>query len=365
MQLPLHDIHLELGARMMPFGDWQVPLRYRSALDEHHQVREYCGLFDVSHMGELLVKGKGALALLQRLTINNVERLQDGQGQYTAMLNERGGFIDDLILYRLTATHFLLCVNASNTQKCLSHIFSHHDLATTEVLDCSQDYCQFALQGPASDTCLAVLRERFAIPTLARMAIAIVQDSTHPFYLARTGYTGEHGYELYVPRELATQVWHGLLAGNEELTAVGFAARDTLRLEACFPLYGNDINDDINPYEAGLGWAVKINAKDFIGKAPLLKLKQKGSKRQLVAFRMTERGYPRAGMEVMQGTRKKKCGQVTSGAILPSVSCYGGLVLLNDMQMQTGDEFYVDIRGQHRKAVIVDKPHYKAKNKEQ
>ena len=347
----------------MTFGDWQVPLRYRSSLDEHHQVRKHCGLFDVSHMGELVVKGKGALALLQRLTINDVERLRDGQGQYTAMLNERGGFIDDLILYRLTATHFLLCVNATNTHKCLEHIFSHHDLATTEVRDCSQDYCQFALQGPASDQCLVALRKRCDLPPLARMAVAVVQDSSSPLYVARTGYTGEHGYELYVPRELAAQVWRELLTGDDDVTAVGFAARDTLRLEACFPLYGNDIDVDINPYEAGLGWAVRLNAKDFIGKIPLLKSQQEGRKRQLVAFQMRERGYPRAGMEVMVG--KKKYGQVTSGAILPSVGCCGGLVLLTDMKMQAGDEFCVDIRGQHRKAVIVDKPHYRAKSKEQ
>ena len=363
MQLPLHDTHLELGAKMMAFGDWQVPLRYRSALDEHHQVREHCGLFDVSHMGELVVKGKGAMALLQRLTINDVERLQDGQGQYTAMLNERGGFIDDLILYRLTATHFLLCVNAANAKKCLEHIFSHHDLATAEVSDCSQDYCQFALQGPASDQCLAALRERCDLPPLARMAIVVAQDSSPPFYIACTGYTGEHGYELYVPREFAAQVWRELLASDAEVTAVGFAARDTLRIEACFPLYGNDIDADINPYEAGLGWVVKLNAKDFIGKIPLLKSKQKGKKRQLVAFQMRERGYPRAGMEIVAG--KKKCGRVTSGSILPSVGGCGGLALLTDMAMQTGDKFCVDIRGQHRKAVIVDKPHYKAKSKEQ
>ncbi len=363
MRLPLHDLHLELGARMVAFGDWQVPLRYRSALDEHRQVRQHCGLFDVSHMGELVVEGKGALALLQRLTINDVERLQNGQGQYTAMLNARGGFIDDLILYRLTATHFLLCVNAANTRKCFEHISSHHDLATTAVSDCSQDYCQFALQGPASDQYLAALHIHGDCPPLARMGIAAVRDSSPSFYVARTGYTGEHGYELYVPRKLAASVWQALLAGGDELTAIGFAARDTLRLEACFPLYGNDIDADINPYEAGLGWAVKLNAKDFIGKIPLLKSKQAGRKRQLVAFRMRARGYPRAGMEIVVG--KKKHGRVTSGSILPSVGGCGGLALLTNMAMQSGDEFCVAIRGQHYEAVIVDKPHYKTKTKEQ
>ena len=242
--------------------------------------------------------------------------------------------------------------------------FRTHDLATTSVSDCSPDYCQFALQGPASDQCLTALRDRCDLPPLARMAIAVAQDSSPPFYVACTGYTGEHGYELYVPRELAAQVWRELLAGDADVTAVGFAARDTLRLEACLLLYGNDIDADIDPYEAGLGWVVKLNAKDFMGKIPLLKSQQKGKKRQLVAFQMRARGYPRAGMEIVAGKKKMRTG-------LPVVRFYpvwgaaAGLALLTDMAMQTGDEFYVDLRGQHRKAVIVDKPHYQAKSKEQ
>ncbi len=358
MRLPLHDTHLALGARMIPFGDWQVPLRYRAALDEHHQVRKYCGLFDISHMGELMVEGKGAMALLQHLTINDVERLQDGQGQYTAMLNERGGFIDDLILYRLTATHFLLCVNATNTQKCLAHISTHHNPATTKINDCSPNYCQFALQGPASTQCLTTLHTYRALPPLKRMHITMLHNYSPPLYIARTGYTGEDGYELYVPQKLAAQIWQELLTDATKVRAVGFAARDTLRIEACLPLYGNDINANINPYEAGLDWVVKHNAKDFIGKISLLEAKNR--KRQLVAFQMQQRGYPRAGMEVV--VDGEKCGHVTSGSVLPSVNEYGGLALLTDVTMRTGDEFSVDVRGRHRKAVIVDKPHYKAKS---
>lgn len=359
MQLYLHDTHLALGAKMMQFGDWQVPLRYSSTLDEHHQVRERCGLFDVSHMGELLVTGKGALALLQHLTCNDVARLRDGQGQYTAMLNKGGGFIDDLIIYRIDAQQFLLCVNAANAEKCWQHIRTHHDPATTEVRDCSAEYCLFALQGPGSKQCLDAVRDELPLPQLTRMGIASVAGITPPLYVARSGYTGEHGYELYVPQSHALHIWERLLACGHNIAAVGFGARDTLRLEACYPLYGNDIDADINPYEAGLGWVVKLDAKDFIGKTSLIELKQSGRKRQLVAFTMLERAFPRANMELVRNGQP--CGRVTSGSILPTVGCYGGLALLTDMSMKTGDEFDVVVRGRHCKAKIVTKPHYKAK----
>ena len=318
-KLPLHDIHLASGAKMMTFGEWQVPLSYRTTVSEHHHVRNHVGLFDVSHMGDIMVTGDDAVHLLQYLTINDVTALADGQGQYTAMLNEDGGFIDDLILYRLNATDFMLCVNAANTRACLAHITAHAGDRSIAVTDQSHLYCQFALQGPASDLCLATLQEKrsLQLPSLKYMDIATIHDAaSDPLYVARSGYTGEKGYELYVPYALARSVWQDLLESEHSIAPIGFGARDTLRLEACYLLYGNDIDHTINPYEAGIGWAVKLTTKDFIGKTSLLKSKEKGVGKRIVAFRM-QRGFPRTGMEITDGDAI--IGHVTSGSILPTV----------------------------------------------
>lgn len=363
-RLPLHDIHLSLGAKMMTFGEWQVPLSYRATVSEHHHVRNHVGLFDVSHMGEIRVTGDDAVHLLQYLTINDVEALTAGQGQYTAMLNADGGFIDDLILYRLGVADFMLCVNAANTRACLAHITAQAGTRSVTVTDQSHLYCQFALQGPASGLCLAALQARrgLQLPPLKYMDIATLQGlAADPLYVARSGYTGERGYELYVPLPLAQGVWQDLLESGHGIVAIGFGARDTLRLEACYLLYGNDIDHTINPYEAGIGWAVKLTAKDFIGRTSLLKSKEKGVSKKIVAFKM-QRGFPRTGMEIMVGDTI--IGHVTSGSILPTVGGCGGLALLTDVTRKIGDEFSVSVRGKPRRAEIVAKPHYLVKCKE-
>lgn len=355
--LALNDQHLKLGAKMMPFAGWSVPISYGSAVAEHRQVRAECGIFDVSHMGEIFVSGGQAIELLQYLTINDVKRLTDGQGQYSAMLNDHGGFIDDLIIYRLSADNFLLCVNAGNRVKCLTHIIEHQQkLTDVQVSDRSDDFCQFAVQGPTSKTCLNNWMQQFVdLETLDYLQIteAIIDGMT--VYLARSGYTGEKGYELYVPNDLAEKVWQQLLSSGSK--AIGFVARDTLRLEACYLLYGNDIDDQLTPYEAGIGWAVKINKGDFIGKETLLKATDKTSK--IVAFKMVERGFPRHGMTIFSSpTVDDPCGQVTSGAMLPTVGCFGGLALL---QQLTLTEFYVNIRGKYSKARVVNRPMYQTR----
>ena len=351
--LPLNDQHLQLGAKMVPFAGWSVPISYGSAVAEHRQVRAECGIFDVSHMGEIFVSGKQAIDLLQYLTINDVKRLTDGQGQYNAMLNEHGGFIDDLIIYRLSADNFLLCVNAGNRANCLTHLNNHRS-PNVQIVDRSDDFCQFAVQGPTSKTCVNNWAQQFVdLETLDYLQItSAIIDETR-VYVARSGYTGEKGYELYVPNNLAQKVWQQLLATGAK--PIGFVARDTLRLEACYLLYGNDIDDQLTPYQAGIGWAVKMNKGDFVGKKALLKTSADTPK--IVAFKMEERGFPRHGMTIYSSATNP-CGQVTSGAMLPTVGYFGGLALL---QQPTLTEFYVDIRGQHRKAIVVDRPLYRAR----
>lgn len=354
--LPLNDQHLSLGAKMMPFAGWSVPISYSSAVAEHRQVRAECGIFDVSHMGEIFVSGRQALDLLQYLTINDVNRLTAGQGQYSAMLNEQGGFIDDLIIYRLSADKFLLCVNAGNRAKCLTHIIEHQ-LTDVQIVDRSDDFCQFAVQGPTSEACVSRWAQQSVdFKTLDYLQITSTTIDDKIVYIARSGYTGEKGYELYVPNTLAEKVWQQLLLSGSK--PIGFVARDTLRLEACYLLYGNDIDERITPYEAGIGWAVRMNKGEFVGKKMLSQTANKPSKK-IVAFKMAERGFPRHGMNVVASPlANNPCGQVTSGAMLPTVGCFGGLTLLQEPSLT---EFYVDIRGKYSKAKVVDRPLYRGR----
>ena len=351
--LPLNDLHLRLGAKMMPFAGWSVPISYGSAIAEHRLVRNECGIFDVSHMGEIFVSGNQAIELLQYLTINDVKRLTDGQGQYSAMLNEQGGFIDDLIVYRLSADKFLLCVNAGNRANCLAHLINHRrQLTEVQIVDRSDDFCQFAIQGPTSESGLLALQ--LELTTLNYLQITETSIDGTTVYLARSGYSGEKGYELYLPNNLAEKVWQQLLAAGSK--PIGFVARDTLRLEACYLLYGNDIDQRLTPYEAGIGWAVRMNKGDFVGKKKLLATDS--STRKIVAFKMVERGFPHHGMTVFASPKDNSpCGKVTSGAMLPTVGCFGGLVLLQEPIT----EFYVNIRGKYSKAMVVNRPMYRAR----
>ncbi len=362
----LHSTHVKLGAKMVDFGGWHMPIQYSSVIKEHQAVRQSCGIFDVSHMGELRVQGSQALAFLQKLTVNDVSKLADGQGQYTAMLNEDGGMIDDLILYRLTADDILLCVNASNTRKDFDWVseqaakFSQSDL---KVSDESKQWSQLAVQGPQSQQVLgqALPEAKALLEDLNYMTVGTLDWQGTPILVARTGYTGEHGYEIYLPNEVAPQLFEQLIESGA--APIGLGARDTLRLEASYLLYGNDMDEGVSPIEAGIAWAVKPDKGDFIGRDRVLKDKDPANqdRRKMVGFLMQEKAIPRAGMELYKGDR---CiGRVTSGSFLPSLEQSGGMALVDKNSVAIDDEIQVDVRGKRKLAKIVKRPLYSPKVK--
>src|SRR5262245_4742216 len=314
---PLFEAHRELGARLVEFAGWEMPLSYGSAIEEHHAVRRRCGLFDVSHMGEIELRGPAAQALCQELTVNDVSRLGDGDGQYTVLCNERGGVLDDLVLFRLAAERFLLVVNAANTAADLAWI-EQHAPADVSVLDRSAELALLALQGPEAERALRTLTalDLTALrPFTMREAIVAGVDAQ----VSRTGYTGEDGFEILLPGADARPVWDALLAAvrrGEGLPA-GLAARDTLRLEAGLPLCGTDMDADTTPLEAGIAWVVKLRKAHFVGRNALASQAAAGPERRLVGLRLDEPGIPRHGNAVWQGGAR--VGTVTSGTKSPTL----------------------------------------------
>jgi aminomethyltransferase len=362
----LYAMHRAAGARMVPFGGWLMPVSYEGTLAEHKTVREQCGLFDVSHMGEIEVKGPDATAFLQHLTINDVSRLTDMQGQYSAILNPDGGMLDDLIIYRITDSAYFICVNASNTQKDFDWLTKNRGSFNVTISDDSSQWSQLAVQGPNSKAAVGQLlgpAEKVKFDRLEYMGLLAVRLFGRPAWVARTGYTGEHGYELYLPNEIAANSWAALIETSHAtgIKPIGLGARDTLRLEACYLLYGNDMNETVNPLEAGISWAVKMNKPDFIGKSALKAQKEKGASRKIVAFKMIEDGIPRHDMVVMSQSGQI-IGKVTSGSVLPTVGGAGGMALV-ESTVKEGDHVLVDIRGKHKPAQVVKRPLYTAKVK--
>lgn len=361
----LFEAHKALGAKIVPFGGWAMPVSYSGVLLEHKAVREQCGLFDVSHMGEVFVSGKNAAAFLQSITINDIDRLSPGNGQYTAILNEQGGMIDDLIVYRLEPDAFLICVNASNKDKDYNWIKSQA-AKTTGVLveDKSDSYSQIAVQGPTSPAVMKAVipvSEQTAFQDLDYMQIRKISAFGADMFVARTGYTGEWGYEIYLPNKAAVAVWNALLDTSRTtgVCPIGLGARDTLRLEACYLLYGNDMNDGVTPLEAGIDWATRLDGPDFIGKKALLAQKAAGVSRKNYAFRMEGDGIPRHDMQVFVGDQL--IGVVTSGSVLPTVGGAGGMALLDPKKVKIDDVIEIDVRGKRKLARLTKKPLYKAK----
>lgn len=364
LKTPLYDQHVSLGAKMVPFGGWKMPVSYEGVLAEHKTVREKCGLFDVSHMGEVRVSGPETVKFLQWLTINDITKLGDGQGQYSAILNENGGMIDDLIIYRLSKDEFFICVNASNAEKDFQWIKAKSSGFNVKVANESSQWAQIAVQGPTSLETLAPLLGA-ASAQLKELPYTNIMHATicgEKALVARTGYTGEWGYEIYVPPTIASKVWMALLENGPKtgVKPIGLGARDTLRLEACYLLYGNDMNDTVSPLEAGIGWATKLDKGEFIGRPVLLKQKETGVKRKMVAFKMVEDGIPRHGMQVK--APGGRLGEVTSGSVLPTVGGAGGMALV-DATLAEGDEFEIDVRGTMKRAKIVMRPIYAARVK--
>lgn len=362
---PLFDLHTQQGAKMVPFGGWMMPVSYESVLNEHKNVRQACGIFDVSHMGEVRVKGPDARKFLQWLTINDIERLKVGAGQYSAILNENGGMIDDLIIYRLGENEFFICVNAANRNRDFAWIKDRSKGFVVEVVDESDQWAQIAVQGPTSqDVVKTLLNDADAdkLKNLPYTNIIEAHLSGTKSYIARTGYTGEFGYEIYLPSKISPNVWSSLLSMGDKfgVKPIGLGARDTLRLEACYLLYGNDMTDTVSPLEAGIAWATKLDKGEFIGRTALLEQKLRGIPRQLVAFKMGSDGIPRHGMSVFHGG--KEIGCVTSGSVLPTLGGAGGMALI-EPGLKEGDEILVDIRGQKKSANICKRPLYAARTK--
>jgi aminomethyltransferase len=353
---PLYDLHRKLGAKLIDFGGWEMPVQYQGILEEHRAVRERAGLFDVSHMGELEFTGPGSFETLQRLTPNDVGKLADGRCHYSAFLTERGTFVDDLLVYRRAADSYMVVVNAANTEKDSAWA---RDRAGGEgqVENRSDDYALLAVQGPASARIVA--RVVASDPSdLPYYGFRNTEALGKPALVSRTGYTGEDGFELYLEPGAAPRVFRALLeAGRPEgIAPCGLGARDTLRLEAKMALYGNDIDDTVTPWEADLGWIVKMKKGDFMGREALERQKAEGVPRKLVGFEMTDRGIARHGYPVETPAGP---GVVTSGTHSPTLGRPIGLALLPAAASAIGTEFSVDIRGRSARARVVETPFYK------
>ncbi len=355
---PLYDEHVRLGAKMIPFGDWIMPVQYTGIMEEHQAVRNNGGVFDISHMGQLVVSGTGAGEWLNRMLTNNIEKLEVGSGQYTFLLNERAGIIDDLIVYRTRPEQFLLVVNASRTDEDCAWLAAH--IAPQVTLENrSAGYGGLAIQGPrVAELFRELLGEKFALPP--RNTMTEIEFGAMPLAIARTGYTGEDGVEVFFAAKDAAAFWAKVLEEGESLgiRACGLGARDTLRLEMCYPLNGNDLTPDHNPLEAGLGFFVDLSKPDFTGRDVLAKAKEEGLKRRLVPFRMRGKGpppRPHYGL-FREGAR---LGEVNSGTLSPSLGYGIGMAYLPTEHAKTGTELEVEIRGQKFPAIIEKKPLYK------
>jgi aminomethyltransferase len=359
---PLHAAHVRLGARMIGFGGWDMPVQYAGIVEEHRAVRSAVGCFDVSHMGEFELRGPGAAAALQRLTTNDVATLAVGQVQYSLLCYEDGGIVDDLTLYRLADDHYMITVNAANIDKDWAWVTGHLD-GSVQARNASAETGLIAVQGPRAESLVGRLADLdvtgIGYYRFARGAVAGV-----PGIVSRTGYTGEDGFELYLPAGRTETVWNALLADGKPLGAapIGLGARDTLRLEMRYALYGNDIDQTTNPLEAGLGWVVKPDKGDFLGRSAIARVKSAGGPaRRLVGFEMTDRAVARHGYRILRDGAE--VGQVTSGSYGPSVDRYIGLGYVPAAQAAVGSDLEVEVRGRPQKARVVRTPFYPSKVK--
>jgi aminomethyltransferase len=341
LRTPLHDRHVSLGARMVPFAGWEMPVQYEGVIQEHRAVRTDAGVFDVSHMGEIEVEGPQATGLLQSLLSNDLDRIAPGEAQYTLLTNERGGIVDDLIAYRLGECRYLLVVNASNRDADFRWI-KEREIRGSEATDVSDEYALLAVQGPHAIAKLGLAPAKAF--TFAEEKIDGIETMVN-----RTGYTGEDGCEILCTAEDAVELWDAVLARG--IVPCGLGARDTLRLEVCYPLHGNDIGPDTDPISAGLGWTCALG-KEFTGVDVLRRIKEEGPGRKLVAFVMEERAIPRQGMAIEGG------GEVTSGTHSPMLDVGIGMGYVPTVQAVPGTKLSIDVRGKARTARVVKKPIY-------
>ena len=351
---PLHAVEKELGGKMVDFGGWELPVQFSGILEEHEAVRTKAGVFDVSHMGEITVKGPQALELLQRTTCNDVAKLDHGRIHYNGLLYPNGGFVDDILIYQNTPEDFFVVVNASNTDKDFDWLRDSAKDLDAEVKNVSADYAQLAIQGPDAEKVLQTMTGvNLADIKYYRFATGNVDGA--PAIVSRTGYTGEDGFETYVAPADAPRILRKLVDAG--VKPCGLGARDTLRLEAKMALYGNDIDDTTTPIQADLGWIVKLDKGDFAGRDVIAHEKAEGPARKLVGFEMVDRGIARHGYEVVDGG--KQVGVVTSGTHSPTLKKAIGLAYLPLDKSAQGTEFTVLIRGKETRARVIPTPFYK------
>ena len=354
---PLFDAHSSLNAKMVDFGGWSMPVQYSGIIQEHNAVRTAVGVFDVSHMGEIEIRGPQASQLVDFVSTNNASKLKIGQAHYSALLYEHGGFVDDILVHKISDSHFFLCVNASNQEKDFEHIRSRNHF-DAEIEFASERYAQLAIQGPKASATLQKLTET----ELSAIKYYWFTDgfvAGVPARIAHTGYTGEDGFEIYIPPDAAPRIWNEVLQAGEEfgIKPCGLGARNTLRLEAKMALYGNELTASINPFEADLAWIVKMDKGDFAGRSALEKALAHGITRKLVGFEMTGRGIARDGYEVwLNGS---PAGWVTSGGPSPTLNKNIGLCYLPVEKAVPGVGMQVIIRNSPAEAVTVPTPFYK------
>ncbi|MBU8900077.1 glycine cleavage system aminomethyltransferase GcvT [Corallococcus sp. M34] len=354
---PLNEAHRKLGARMVDFAGWDMPVQYSSVIAEHEAVRTAVGLFDVSHMGEIEFNGPGALQTVNRLISNDLARCADGQAVYAGLLNDQGGFVDDIVVYRFSPERILICVNASNRDKDFAWMREHAQ--GVQPVDRGDDFSQIAVQGPKAPGLVQRLT-RVDLSRIGTYRFAEGEVAGVKCIVSRTGYTGEDGFELYCPPDAAEKLWNALLAEGQAdgVKPAGLGARDSLRTEMKYALYGNDIDDAHTALEAGLGWIVKLDKPEgFIGKDALVAQKAAGVKRKLVGFELTGSGIPRHGYAIHKDG--KPVGEVTSGTMGPSVKKPIGMGYVPTELAAEGSTFDVDIRGRPVPAVVVKTPFLK------
>ena len=342
---------------MVEFAGWEMPVQYQGVIQEHLAVRNAAGLFDVSHMGEIEIRGEGALALCQRLGANDAARMKDFHAQYNLLLNEQGGVVDDVIFYRLQPEVYFVCVNAANTDKDYAWV-REHAAGQAEVENVSAKYAQLALQGPHAEKILAPLTPT-DLASLKSFHFAFADVASVRCLVARTGYTGEDGFELYCEAGDASGLWDSLLDGGraDGLVPAGLGARDTLRLEKAYPLYGHELDDTTTPLEAGLDWVVKFSKPDFIGRDILVQQKEHGLERKLVGLELIEPGIARSGYGLFkQGT---SIGRITSGTKSPSLGKSIALGYVSTVEAEVGNVVEVEIRSRRVPAKIVALPFYR------
>lgn len=354
----LFDTHLKCGGKMIDFAGWMLPVQYEGLIPEHEAVRTHAGIFDVSHMGEVEIKGRDATRFIQYLVTNDISTLCDGQIAYTLMCYPHGGVVDDLLVYKHTNTHYLLVLNASNIDKDYAWIVENSIDYIVETINISETISEVALQGPLSETIL----QQLTATNLSEIKFFFFKNNilidNIPCLVSRTGYTGEDGFELYFHNEFAPKIWEKLMDAGKihGLKPAGLGARDTLRFEATLPLYGNEISENISPLEAGLDIFVKLNKENFIGKAALAIQKERGLFRKIVGFEMVDKNIPRHGYEVCYNGRK--IGIVTTGYHSPTLKKNIGLALIEESYAKLGNSIEIIIRNKPFEAIITSKKFY-------